>query len=110
MADTNKAANEEEALEQLHLRQRQAVNNAYASLQGQQVADSFSVFSFEDAMDAQIELIEGKDTQQHPNMLNRTEKIRNDLSRAVTELKTLSPEMFLDANMANAVNTPEDDE
>lgn len=108
MASTKKADGEERALEQLHMRQRTALNNAYAALQGQQVADSFAAFTFEDAVDAQIELIEGKDSQQHPNQLNRTEKIRNDLARAVNELKSLPPEMFLDANMQSSVNTPED--
>ncbi len=108
--DDRKATAEEKQQEQLFQRQRQAVNNAYASLQGQSVTDSFAVFTFEEAADAQIERIEGKGSQQHPNLLDTVEKTRNDLARAVEELKTVSPETFLDVNVADSVNTPEDDE
>ena len=86
MPDGDKLDNaEEKAQERLHLRQRQAINNAYSALEGRNYANSFAAFTFEEAADAQIELIEGADTQVHPNKLNRVAKIRGDLNQAVDE-------------------------
>jgi hypothetical protein len=102
---------DEKAQEQLYLRQRRAINNAYSALQGRNTANSFAAFTFEEAADAQIELIEGSDTQTHPNKLNRVAKIRGDLTQAVEELKKVPPEEFLDVNYTQTANTPgeEDD-
>jgi hypothetical protein len=110
VAEDRRAENEEKAREQVHLRQRRAVNNAYAALEGSKIANSFAAFTFEEAADAQIELIEGADTQAHPNKLNRVAKIRNDIIRAVEELKVLPPEMFLDVNIEKRANTPDADD
>lgn len=106
MSEDRRDAGEKKLQEQLHLSQRRAINNAYASLQGQKTAETFAAFTFEEAVDAQIERIEGKDTQNHPNLLNRLERIRGELSQAVAELKDVPPETFLDMNVTNAVNTP----
>lgn len=99
---------EQKLQELLHLSQRRAINNAYASLQGQQTAETFAAFTFEEAVDAQIERIKGKDTQLHPNLLNRLERIRGELTQAVAELKEIPPEQFLDMNAPNVTNTPSD--
>lgn len=100
--DTNAA----EQQELLYMKQRQAVNDAYASLQGQAIAESFAAFTLEEAVDAQIERIEGASTQQHPNALDRVERVRQNLKQAVAQLKLVPPETFLDANLEEAVNTP----
>ena len=108
MAD-KKEENSKEQQELLYLSQRRAVNNAYGSLQGQAKAESFFAFTLEDAVDAQIERIEGTSTQQHPNLLDRTESVRQNLKQAVAQLKEVPPEKFLDINNTDAVNTPEED-
>jgi hypothetical protein len=109
MPQDRKADGADEEQEFLYLKQRRAVNDAYASLLGQSVADTFAAFTFEEAVDAQIERIEGKGTETHPNLLNRTEAIRQNLVQAVTQLKKVPPEKFLDVNLTDAVNTPEED-
>lgn len=91
------------------MQQRMAVNNAYGSLQGQAIADTFAAFTFEEAADAQIERIEGADTQAHPNLLNRTAAVKENLLQAIRQLKEVPPETFLDANLTDVVNTPEAD-
>ncbi len=109
VAQDNKAAGADKSQELLYLEQRRAVNNAYGSLQGQSIADTFAAFTFEEAADAQIERIEGTDTQQHPNLLNRTENVKQNLLKAIEQLKEVPPEKFLDVNLRDAVNTPEAD-
>lgn len=109
VAQDKKADGADKSQELLYLEQRRAVNNAYGSLQGSNIADSFAAFTFEEAADAQIERIEGKDTQQHPNLLNRTENVKQNLLKAIEQIKLVAPEKFLDVNLTDAVNTPEAD-
>ena len=94
--------------EELFLRQRQAINNAYASLQGRQLTQTFAAYTFEEAVDAQVERIEGVSTSVRPNQLDYVENIRNQLLKAADEMKEVPPEQFINQNtpMAN-VNTPE---
>ena len=109
MTDGRKEDNSKEEQELLYLQQRQAVNNAYAALEGQAIADSFAAFTFEEAVDAQIERIEGASTAIRPNLLDRTEAVRQNLKNAVKQIKAVPPEKFLDIERDNAVNTsPED--
>jgi len=108
MVDQKKQDNSDAAQETLYLEQRQAVNNAYGSLEGQSLAESFAAFTFEEAADAQIERIEGKGTAIRPNLLLRTESIRANLKKAITQLKEVPPEKFLDVDTTNAANTPLD--
>lgn len=110
-AYANKSAEAEaKADELLYTKQRKALNDAYAALQGKQVADSFAAFTFEEAMDQYIEEIEGEATEAHPNKLDRVARIAGSLLQAVQQLKSLPPEMFLDVNLSQAVNTPEEDD
>jgi hypothetical protein len=109
MADERKENNADEEQGYLYLQQRQAVNNAYASLEGQAIADSFSAFTFEEAADAQIERIEGASTTLRPNMLDRTEAVRQNLKNAVKQIKAVPPEKFRDVERGDAVNTSEAD-
>jgi hypothetical protein len=105
MTDEKKETNNKEAQEMLYLEQRQAINNAYSSLEGQAVAESFSAFTFEEAADAQIERIEGPGTQIRPNLLVRTESIRLNVLKAIEQIKEVPPEVFFDVDEKNAVNT-----
>lgn len=114
MAETTQDKREEgekKLEEELNLAQRRAINNAYASLQGSQTAQTFAAFTFEEALDAQIERIKGKDTDLHPNQLKRVANIKGQLDEAVAALKDIPPERFMEVNVPNVVNTsPNDDE
>lgn len=107
MADQKKEDGNKEKQETLYLEQREAVNNAYGSLTGQSLAESFAAFTFEEAADAQIERIEGASTPIRPNLLVRTESIRSNLKKAVAQIKEVPPEAFMDVDETKNVNTPE---
>lgn len=99
------AKNEESSLQRYHMEQRRAVNNAYAALEGEKNIQSFSAFTFEDAVDLQIEAIEGKGTQIRPNQLERVDRVEKELVNAVEKLKQVPPEAFLDKDENRDVNT-----
>jgi len=98
-------SNEEGKLQKFHLNQRRAVNNAYAALEGQKNTQSFASFTFEDAVDLQIERIEGEGTKLRPNELERVDRIEQGLIKAVEQLKEVPPEQFLEADPDRDVNT-----
>ena len=97
--------NEENRLQQFHLSERRALGSAYAALEGQRNVMTFQAFTFEDAMDLQIERIEGTGTHLRPNELDRVARIEQDLIKAVLALKDLPPEDFLQADPDRDVNT-----
>ena len=91
-----KTKNEEDRLGGKHFDQRRAIGNAYAALLGQQNIQTFQAFTFEEAIDAQIERIEGADTTLRPNELKRVAHIEQELLRAAEEIRKLPPEQFLE--------------
>lgn len=97
--------NEESKLQQFHLNERRALNNAYAALEGQRTVMTFQAFTFEDAVDLQIERIEGTGTKLRPNEFERVDRIEQELLSAVAALKQVPPEEFLDADPDRDVNT-----
>lgn len=97
--------NEEKDLQQFNINQRKALNNAYAALEGQKTSQSFAAFTFEEAMDLQIERIEGKGTRLRPNELDRVDRIEQEMTKAVAELKDVSPDQILEPDEDNDVNT-----
>jgi hypothetical protein len=100
--------NEEQRIQSLNLSQRRAINNAYAALISDQNTQTFAAFTFEDALDLQIERIEGNSGgKQRPNLLERTARIEGQLLKAVEQLKKVDPEQFLEPDERGDVNTPE---
>jgi hypothetical protein len=99
-----------DANERLYMRQRRAINDAYAALQGHHTASTFAAFTFEEAIDQHIESVEGEATEAHPNKLTQVARIRGELLQAVEQLKEVPPEAFTDANLAQATNTPAEDD
>jgi hypothetical protein len=91
-----------------NLKEREALNNAYAALVGQQLIQSFNAFTFEEALDAQIEAIEGKSASRRPNLLERLDKIEQDTLSAIASLKDIPPEKFIDPSNDDDVNTDRD--
>lgn len=104
MAD-NKSANEEKRVQDLHVKQRRAINNAYAAILAQQNIQTFMAFTLEEALDAQIERIEGEGSALRPNQLDRVDRIENEVIKAVEELKKVPPDQFLDKDEERDVNT-----
>jgi uncharacterized protein YicC (UPF0701 family) len=89
----------------LSLRLRRQVSNAYAAVRGEQTAKDFAAYTFEEALDAQIERIEGEGTQLRPNLLDRVTRIETELVSAVEEIKAMPPESFIEPNPDEDVNT-----
>lgn len=104
---TDKAdQNNVEEVQSRNTRLREALSNAYSALLGDQSVKSFSAFTFEEALNNQIERIEGSGTQLRPNLLARVDRVENSMLQAIEQLKALPPEMFREANQTTDVNTP----
>lgn len=102
---TKNQGNEEQRLQQLNAANRRAVNNSYAALLADANTETFMAFTFEEAVDAQIERIEGEGTDLRPNLKTRVDRIRNEIVKAAEELKKIPPDQFLDKDEERDVNT-----
>jgi hypothetical protein len=94
----------------LNLDLRRAVNNAYAFVKGREAVQSFAAFTFEDALDQQIQRIEGTSTATRLNDLERIDKVESDIVQAIMKIKSLPPESFSDSDPETDVNTPVESE
>jgi hypothetical protein len=97
--------NQEADAQARQLRQRTSLNNAYASIAGRQSVGTFLSFTFEEAMDLQIERIEGESTQLRPNLLDRVDRIEQEVISTVDQLKNVPDEAFQEADEDEDVNT-----
>lgn len=93
-----------------NIRQREAISNAYAALVGQQSIQGWTAFTIEEALDAQIERIEGKSTSKRPNELERVDRIEQETLAAIAALRDTPPEQFLEPSSDQDVNTPREDD
>ena len=107
MATTEKER-QEAAKQAQNWRHREAINNAYAALVGQSSVNSFAAFTFEEALDAQIEAIEGESSPIHPNQLDRVQQIRDNLIQTVEEVRQIDPKEFRLPDPDDDVNTPQE--
>jgi len=98
-------AEQDAKLQAQNLEIRENLNNAYAAVEGEKAVQSFSAFTFEDALDAQIERIIGAGTDVRPNELRRVDKIESNVISAVAKVKALPPSAFLEAKNERDVNT-----
>lgn len=107
MASTTE--NQSQALADQDLSQtlRRSLSHAYAALLSDQVSQSFAAFTLEEALDAQIERIEGKATALRPNLLDRIKRIQDETVQAVAQIKPMEPERFVQADPDTDVNTSE---
>jgi len=103
---TQDEQNVQEEVQQRNLSNREALGNAYAAIKAQENITTFAAFTLEDAIDLQIERIEGEGTPLRPNQLKRVERIKNNVVKAVAELKEMPPEMFEEIDEGEQVNTP----
>lgn len=74
--------------------QRRALNDAYASILAERSVQSFSNYTFEDALDDQIERIEGAGTRLSPNLLDRVSRVYEEVKKTVEDLKSLPVSAF----------------
>jgi hypothetical protein len=112
MAEPNtQQQNEDDAKQEETIRQRIALENAYGSLLGDQNTQTFAAFTFEDALDSQIETISGAGDEAHPNLLGRVARIKTQLLQAVEQISAIDPSQFRQLAQDDPnVNTPEDAE
>ena len=68
-------------------RRKAAIGAAYASLSGIHASEGFSTFTFEQALDARIEQIEGGGTARRPGALARVARVEADLLSAIASIR-----------------------
>ncbi len=107
MAENRQEEAQAESVQDRNTRLRESLANAHAALQAERVVQSFSAYTFEEALDTQIERISGAGTQLRPNELDRVDRILSQVSEAVDQIKALPPEVFVKPNQDEDVNTPE---
>lgn len=98
-------AQEDPKAQSQNLEIREALSSAYAAIEGQKAVQSFTAFTFEDALDAQIERIEGADTDMRPNELHRVDKVESNVMAAVAKVKALPANAFVESRDERDVNT-----
>jgi hypothetical protein len=104
----NREDGQEESVQARNTRLREVLSNAYTALQAEKSVQSFSAFTFEEALDSQIERIEGAGTQLRPNELDRVSKILGQVREAVIQVKALPPEAFAKPKEGEDVNSDPD--
>lgn len=100
--------NQDDASQDETIRQRLEIQNGYAALLGEQTSQTFSAYTFEEALDQQIEAISGKGTDAHPNQLDRVARIKSQLIGSVDQVLKLDPSNFNKVT-DQTVNTPPDE-
>lgn len=88
-----------------NIQQRRGLQNAYASLLGDQTVQSFAAFTLEEAVDARIEKIEGSPMALRSNELERVSQIEGALLQAVAQIRDIPPEKFKEIPEDDRVNT-----
>lgn len=89
-----KAKNEADNSQDETIRQRLDISNGYAALLGNQTNQTFAAFTLEEALDLQIEEIQGKGTPTHPNQLERVARIKAQLVGSIDQVLKLDPSTF----------------
>ena len=101
---------QEQAQQRDNLKQRAALNNAYATLEGTKYTTSTLAFTFEEAVYLQVVRIEGAGTRVRPSELERVGIIEAELLQAVEQVKATPPEAFIAKIRGRDVNSEEDPE
>ncbi len=108
MATGNQQEQEQnQSAQQTNVDIRYHLSNAYAFIEGQKSSQTFSAFTPEEAHDRFIERIEGKSTPFRPNVLERIDRVVQNVSSAVAQVKALPSEAFRRPT-EDDVNTPEE--
>lgn len=96
----------------LNIELRRVLNDAYGFVVGQQATQAFGAVTYEQLADQEIERIVGAGTSLRPNEIDRIQKMEQDLTSMIQQIRDIPPERFILANQDSAVNTdpmpPED--
>lgn len=90
-----------------NLKFRSALNNGYAVLEGEKYTNSVIAFTFEEAVDLQIQRLEGPGSRIRPTEIERVDKIEAELLQAVEQVKEIPPEVFMNRRPDKDVNQEE---
>jgi len=93
-SQTTTQQNAEKAKQEQVIKQRQALENAYASLLGDQNIQTFSAFTLEEAVSLRLEKIEGKTLALRESELERVERIKSQVLQAIEQIRKVPPEEF----------------
>lgn len=99
------AVDDDPKLQSENLELRKALNDAYAALEGQKSLQSFASFTFEDALDQQVQRIEGAATLARPNELDRVQRVLRNVLSAVAAVRSRPDDAFVDPSSSRASNT-----
>jgi hypothetical protein len=98
---------QQQSAQQTNVDIRYHLQNAYAFIEGQKSNQTFSAFTPEEAHDRFIERIEGKSTPFRPNVLERIDRVVQNVVAVVAQVKALPSEAFR-RSTEDDVNTPEE--
>ena len=100
------ASAEEQKTDDQNQELRRALNDAYASVEGAKLVNTFSALTFEELAYRQIQRIKAPGTDSRPNELDRTTRTLNDVVRAIETIKKLPDDAFKKPDPDRDVNTP----
>lgn len=100
------AASDDQTTQDQNLDLREALNDAYAFVEGQKVTQSFAAITFEELLDQQIERLVGASTDAKPNAFDLITRIKNNVVQAVAKIKSMPPSAFVTNDPMTNVNTP----
>ena len=80
----------------LNLQMREILGNAYSFVRGRQYTASIANITYEELLDAAIHQIEGTEGRSDVRVpiLDRIRKIKEEISQAVTTVKSIEPERW----------------
>jgi hypothetical protein len=90
---------------------RTTLSDASAALRGEQNVQAFNAYTFDEALKAQKDRINGPGTLTRPNMLDKVDQLLASVTSAINQIKNMPPEAFkMDKNEGTDVNTPNETE
>jgi len=104
-AGSSQSQVDEQAKQDANMKLREALNDAYGALEAQKSVQSFVAFTFEEAMQNQLDRLTGTSTRLRPNELDRVTRIVQNVTTAISIVRQTPPEAFLDPSEARDVNT-----
>lgn len=101
---------EEQARESIR-RFRQIVGDSVTFVRSREVNESFASLTLEELVDQQIGLIEdGRPSAGRPSILARIDRIKEDLTNNIEDIKAIDPDLFRSPDERTDVNTPREEE
>lgn len=93
---------------QARQRFRNAVADMVGALRSQEINKGFVSFTLEEAIDQQIERIEGDPTATRVNQLTRVDRIKTELDAVIEAIKNTDPDLFRAPSSNDDANTAPD--